>query len=242
MSWNITDAGKLEDALLKLKLEIAQKLRIRAGMTVVDVGCGQGGFTVALAKNVGEQGKVLSVDVSDNYVKGEFTERLEKHGVGNIVTFIQADAANIKGALPDGVADGVASYRLLEELKQPKDMSRIFKEMARIVKEGGKVCVIELFTKPRNEAEEAYIRLHRESGDSLFEPDEIVGAMKTAELADIRVEKIETDIWISPELARQDLSHAQVWYDADVERSLGKLIDKYGMKYPALFTFSGTKK
>jgi hypothetical protein len=136
----------------------------------------------------------------------------------------------------------VASYRLLEELKQPKAMAGIVKEMARIVKEGGgRTGIVEMCAEPKNEAEEAYIRLHRESGDSLFEPSEIIEAMKVAKLADIHVEKVETDIWFSPDLAKQDLSHAQVWFDADVEKSLGKLIDKYGMKYPAFLTFSGVK-
>jgi ubiquinone/menaquinone biosynthesis C-methylase UbiE len=242
MGWRITDARELEDAILKLKLGLARKIGVRAGMTVVDLGCGQGGFTVSLAKIVGERGKVLAVDVSDKYVKGEFAERLQEHGVRNIVTFVQADAARLKGVLPDGTADVVASYRLLEELKHPEDMGKVVKEEARIVKEDGKVCIIELCTKPRNEAEEAYVRLHRESGDSLFEPDEIIKAMDAAKLADIRAETVETDVWFSPELAKQDLSHAQVWFDADVEKSLGKLIDEYGMKYPALIVFSGTKK
>ena len=55
------------------------------------------------------------------------------------------------------------------------------------------------------------------------------------------MKKVETDIWFSPDLAKQDLSHAQVWFDASVEKSLGKLIDEYGMKYPAFLTFSGVK-
>lgn len=242
MGWSITDAEELDDAIIELKLGLARKIGVRAGMTVVDLGCGQGGFTVALAKTVREQGRVLSVDVSDKYVRGEFTERLEKHGVRDIVTFVQADAANLKGVLLDGVADVVASYRLLEELKQPRDMGWVVEEMARIVREGGRVCIIELCTEPRNEAEEAYIRLHRESGDSFFEKDEVVEAMKAARLAGVRVEKVKTDIWFSPQLAKQDLSHAQVWYDAEVEKSLGKLIDKHGMKYPEILVFSGTKK
>jgi len=241
VAWNITDPEELEDAILKLKLELAQGIRVRQGMTVVDMGCGQGGFTAALAKTVGEQGKVLAVDISDKYLN-EFTERLEKHGVKNRVTFIQADAVNLKDVVLDEVADVVASYRFLEELKQPKAMASIVKEMARIVKQGGKVGVVELCTEPRNEAEEAYIRLHSESGDSFFEPHEIVDAMKVADLADILVEKVETDIWLSPKLAKQDLSHAQVWYDADVEKSLGSLIDKYGMKYPTVLIFLGVKK
>lgn len=240
MGWHITDVEELEDAIIELKLKLARKIGVNAGMTVVDLGCGQGGFTAALAKIVGKQGKVLAVDVSSEY-SAEFTERLEKHGVKNIVTFIQTDAVKLKDVIPDEVADVVASYRLLEELKQPNAMPQIVKEMARIAREGGKVGIVELCTEPSNEAEEAYIRLHKESGDSLFEPREIIEAMKAAKLADIRVEKVETNIWFSPDLAKQDLSHAQVWFDADVDKSLGKIIDKHGMKYPAFLTFSGVK-
>jgi ubiquinone/menaquinone biosynthesis C-methylase UbiE len=240
MSWNIADSGKLEDAILKLKLTLAQKIGVHQGMTVVDMGCGQGGFTASLAKIVGKKGKVLAIDVSDEYL-AEFTDRLSKHGVRDTVTFIQADAVNLADVLPSKSADVVASYRFLEELKQPEAMPGIVKEMARIVKKDGKIGIVELCTEPRNEAEEAYIRLHRESGDSLFEPPEIIKAMKAAKLADIHVEKVETDIWISPDFAKQDLSHAQVWFDAGVEKSLGKIIDKHGMKYPACLIFSGVK-
>jgi ubiquinone/menaquinone biosynthesis C-methylase UbiE len=240
MGWNITDSGVLEDAIFELKLKLVHKIGVRPGMGVVDMGCGQGGFTASLAKTVGKKGKVLAVDVSDEHL-AEFTDRLNKHGVKNIVTFIQADAVNLKNFLPNESADVVASYRLLEELKQPKAMAGIVKEMTRIVKGGGRIGIVEMCTEPKNEAEEAYIRLHRESGDSLFEPPEIIEAMKAAKLADIHVEKVETQIWFSPDLAKQDLSHAQVWFDADVEKSLGKLIDKYGMKYPAFLAFSGVK-
>jgi ubiquinone/menaquinone biosynthesis C-methylase UbiE len=240
MGWCIPDVERLEKAIIELKFRLAQKVGVRSSMTVVDLGCGQGGFTAALAKTVGERGKVQAVDISCEYLT-EFRERLKKHGVDKTVTFIQADAVNLKNVLLDCVADVVASYRLFEELKQPIDMSNIVKEMARIAKKNGRVGIVELCTEPRNEAEEAYIRLHKESGDSLFEPTQIIEAMKAAKLADVRVEKVETSIWISPNLAKQDLSHAQVWYDANVEKSLGKLIDSYGMKYPALLIFSGIK-
>jgi ubiquinone/menaquinone biosynthesis C-methylase UbiE len=213
---------------------------VRKGMTVIDMGCGQGGFTTSLAKAVGKKGRVLAVDVSDEYLT-ESTDRLNKHGVKERVTFIQADAANLRSVLSNDSADMVASYRLLEELKQPETMPMIVKEMARITRKGGRICIVELCTEPKNEAEEAYIRLHKESGDSLFESHEIVETMKAAKLTDVHVERVETDIWISPNLAKQDLSHAQVWFDADVEKSLGKFIDRHGLKYPALLVFSGAK-
>ncbi|MDH5754776.1 MAG: class I SAM-dependent methyltransferase [Candidatus Bathyarchaeota archaeon] len=240
MGWNITDSKELEDVIFKLKLKLVQKVGVRRGMSVIEVGCGQGGFTVSLAKIVREQGKILSVDISDEYLE-EFMENLDKWGVKNIVTFIQADVANLEGVISDEVADMVVGYRFLEELKHPEDIVKIVEEMARTVKKGGKVCLIELSTGTRNEAEESYVRLHRESGDSLFEPHEIVEAMKEAKLTDIRMETFETNIWFSPDLAKQDLGSAQVWFTSDVEQKLGPLIDKYGMKYPALLIFSGIK-
>jgi ubiquinone/menaquinone biosynthesis C-methylase UbiE len=236
----MTDSEELENAILELKFKLVQRIGVRTGTTVVDMGCGQGGFTVSLARALGENGKVLAVDVSDEYL-AEFTDRLNKHGVKDRVTFFKANAVNLASVLSDGIADVVASYRLLEELIQPEAMPEIVKEMARIVRKDGKVGIVELCTKPKNKAEETYIRLHKESGDCLFEQSEIIDAMEAAQLVNVNVEKVGTDIWISPDLAKRDLSHAQVWYDASVEKSLGKLINKYGMKYPALLLFSGTK-
>jgi cyclopropane fatty-acyl-phospholipid synthase-like methyltransferase len=240
LTWSITDAETLENAIFRLKLEIARKIGVQKGMAVVDVGCGQGGFTAAVAKSVGKHGKVLAVDVSTEYLD-EFRKRLDKYHVKERVTFSQADSADLRPVIPDEAADMVASYRLLEELKRPQDIDKIVNEMARIVKKRGKVCIIELSTNARTKAEEAYIRLHKESGDSLFGSDEIVEAMKKAGLKNVAFDKIKTDIWFSPDLAKQDLNFAQVWFDAKVEKSLGSLIDEHGMRYPALLVFSGIR-
>jgi hypothetical protein len=157
------------------------------------------------------------------------------------VTFIQANAADLRRVLADESADMVVSYRFLEELKSPGDMTKIIGEMARIVKKNGKVCICEMSTEAKSEAENNYIRLHRESGDSLFERTEIVKAMKEANLKNVNVQNFETNIWFSPELSKQDLSLAQVWYTSEEEKRLGTRIDKYGMKYPEFLIFSGVK-
>jgi len=240
MGWNISDSEVLEDAIFEMKMKLAQEIGVQKGMTVVDLGCGQGGFTAALAKTVGAHGKVVAVDISEEYLE-EFMGRLDKYGVKNKVTFIQIDAADLKSVIFDEAADLVASYRLLEELKQPRTMGKIAKEMARIVKKGRKVCLTELSTRARNEAEETYIRLHRESGDFFFGRGEIVEAMKNADLKSVHVERFDTGIWFSPGVAKQNLGFAQVWFDENVEKNLGRLIDSYGMKYPVLLIFSGKK-
>ena len=224
MGWNITDSRELEAAIFKLKLNLVQKIGVRLDMIVVDMGCGQGGFTTSLARIVGKHGKVLAVDISEEYL-AEFMENLSRWNVKDRVTFIEADAAKLKGVISDEFADMVVSV----------------KEMARIIKESGKVCISELSTETRNEAEENYIRLHKESGDCFFDPSEIIKAMKEAKLKKIHVETFETNIWFSPDLAKRDLSFAQVWFTPNEEKSLGSQIDRYGMKYSALLTFSGIK-
>ena len=50
MGWNITDSEELEDALFKLKLKLVQKIGVCHGMTVVDMGCGQGGLRLLWQK------------------------------------------------------------------------------------------------------------------------------------------------------------------------------------------------
>jgi len=240
MSWRITDSKALEDAIFDLKSKAAKHIGVQQGMTVLDVGCGQGGFTAALAQIAGENGSVLAVDVSDEYLD-EFIQRLDRYGVRNRVTFIQADGASLEGMVSDGVADMVVSFRLIEELKKREDMPKVIREMTRVASNGGRVCLTEMSTAARNRAEEVYIRLHKESGDCFFAPDEIVRGMEESGLEDVCVDKIDTDIWFSPELAKQDLSFAQVWYDTEVERNLGSLVDKHGMKYPEFLVFSGHK-
>ena len=42
---------------------------IESGQTVLDLGCGSGTFTIAMAKMVGELGKVIAVDVQDEMLQ-----------------------------------------------------------------------------------------------------------------------------------------------------------------------------
>ena len=42
---------------------------IREGMTVLDVGCGSGFFSIELAKMVGRNGKVISADLQDGMLQ-----------------------------------------------------------------------------------------------------------------------------------------------------------------------------
>ena len=55
---------------------------IAEGMTVMDVGCGMGFFSIGMAKMVGDKGKVLSVDIQPKML--EITiKRAKRAGVDN---------------------------------------------------------------------------------------------------------------------------------------------------------------
>jgi ubiquinone/menaquinone biosynthesis C-methylase UbiE len=69
MMWTITNSKSLEDAIFNLKLKLAREIGAKRGMTVVDVGCGQGGFTASVVRAVGASGQVTAVDDSDEHLE-----------------------------------------------------------------------------------------------------------------------------------------------------------------------------
>ena len=146
--------------------------------------------------------------------------------------------ARARGVVESNFADMVVSYRFLEEFLRPKELSKVIKEMVRIVKQGGKVCIIELSTKTRSEAEEIYIRLHRDWGDSFFEANEIAEQLRKNGLTNIQIETFEPNIWFSPRVAEEDFWEE---FRQEIIQKLGSLTKKYGMKYPTIFMVSGHK-
>ena len=60
-------------------------MNLRPGWTVADVGCGRGYFTFRMASAVGEKGKVLAVDISQNALR-RVQRRAERDEVKNVKT------------------------------------------------------------------------------------------------------------------------------------------------------------
>ena len=64
-------------------------LRVKPGQTVCDMGCGNGFYTIKLAKMVGEKGKVVAVDIQP-----EMLDLLEGAGQGRRDQEYRAGAGN----------------------------------------------------------------------------------------------------------------------------------------------------
>ncbi len=57
---------------------------MREGMSVIDIGCGFGCFSIGLAKMVGKKGKVYSVDMQKGMLD-RLMKRAQKAGVADII-------------------------------------------------------------------------------------------------------------------------------------------------------------
>lgn len=94
--------GTLCKKLHLVKLNLASSAGIQEGMQVLDVGCGQGTFTVCIAEVVGRTGKVTAVDISDEEVN-RMNQNLDRYGVRPQVVFVKADAAELSTVFaPEG--------------------------------------------------------------------------------------------------------------------------------------------
>lgn len=62
---------------------IVDAIRLRNGMVVADIGAGTGLFTTELAKRVGDQGRVLAVDIVPSFLR-RIEERVRAEGLSNV--------------------------------------------------------------------------------------------------------------------------------------------------------------
>jgi cyclopropane fatty-acyl-phospholipid synthase-like methyltransferase len=233
-----------EQKLHLMLWNLASLIGIHEGMHVLDVGCGQGAFTTCLANLVGETGKVVAIDITEEYLK-EMNETLEKYHVKHRVRFVKADAAKLSAIFALQSFDATVSYRFIEELTQLGKLPKIIVEMAKLTRQKGTVALIELSTKTRNIAEENLIRLHRDIGDDYFPaPKEILDYMKMAGLTKVHLKTLETKIWYSPTLFLKGVGgQDEVWPELreEIMEKLWPSVKRYGMKYPPINIFVGEK-
>lgn len=60
---------------------------VKKGMIAADIGCGMGYFSLPMAEMVGEQGKVVCVDLQKQMLS-ELKKRAEKQNHGNLIELI----------------------------------------------------------------------------------------------------------------------------------------------------------
>ena len=88
---------------------------IRPGMTIADIGAGEGYYTIRLAKRVGEDGRVLAQDIFPA-VRDALAERVSRERLENVSVRL-GTASDPK--LPDDSFDRVLMVHMYHEIAQP---------------------------------------------------------------------------------------------------------------------------
>ncbi len=95
-----------------------RELRIRAGMTVVDMGCGNGFYSLPMAKLTGDRGRVLAVDIQPEMLR-LLEARAKDEGRENIRTI---QGTPIDPRLPENAVDLILCVDVYHEFSHPEQM------------------------------------------------------------------------------------------------------------------------
>ncbi|MFN3817761.1 class I SAM-dependent methyltransferase [Blastomonas sp.] len=115
---------------------------IEPGMTVADIGAGNGYYTVRLADRVGEQGRVLAQDIDDGALKRLGT-RVERDRLDN-VSIKPGDIDDPR--LPEASFDRIFMVHMYHEVTEPY---AFIWRLRRALKQGGQVIVVDV-DRPTN--------------------------------------------------------------------------------------------
>src|SRR5215217_5627376 len=110
-----------------------ERLRLRSGENVIDVGCGPGFLCEQIAECVGPTGRVLGVDVSEDllaFARGRNTR--------DWLTYSYEDAMTL--STPDASFDVAVGAQVLEYVEDPDSA---LAEMYRVLKPGGRALIVD---------------------------------------------------------------------------------------------------
>jgi ubiquinone/menaquinone biosynthesis C-methylase UbiE len=152
--------GWLIDNPLRRLLHHPEKILrpyVRPGMTVIDVGCGRGMFSIALAKLVGEEGRVIAADLQPQMLDAVM-RRARRAGI--------APRIQIQLCKPDRLgietpADFILAFAMVHEVPDTKNF---LAEIHALLKPGGKFLVAEPRLHVRAAAFEKILALAQEVG------------------------------------------------------------------------------
>lgn len=122
---------------------VMQQLNVEPGSFAIDVCCGTGDWTIALAKAVGPSGQVVGLDFSEEMLKLA-DKKVRAAGLQDRVTLVKGDAMQLP--YDDNHFD-VATIGF--GLRNVPDADQVLHEMSRVVHARGQVACLET-SKPTN--------------------------------------------------------------------------------------------
>jgi len=117
-------------------LTVMDQANITRGMTVADIGAGEGYYTVRLAARVGENGRVLAQDIDGDALR-RLGNRVERERLDN-VSIALGEPDDPK--LPENSFDRIFMVHMYHEISEPY---ALLWRMRPSLREGGQVIVVD---------------------------------------------------------------------------------------------------
>ncbi|MEO8627388.1 MAG: methyltransferase domain-containing protein [Betaproteobacteria bacterium] len=117
--------------------EYLEAIPIDSARSVLDLGCGTGVVARAIADRKTFTGRITGIDRS-SYLIDAAAKFAEQEGLGSTVAFIAGDSHSLN--LPSAAFDAVVAHTLLSHVEDP---AVVLKEIARLLKPGGKVGIFD---------------------------------------------------------------------------------------------------
>ena len=191
---------RLDAQISPLGLAAIENAAAQSGESVLDVGCGCGQTSLTLAEQVGPQGSVIGVDISQPMLE-RARERQEEQGLQNM-TFVNADAQThqFEPAIVDLIFSrfGVMFF---------DDPAKAFGNLRSTLQDRGRLCFICWQELQKNDwvrvplqatAQHVALPTRPEAGTpgpfAFAAPDRVRGILESAGFQDVTFQSHETDI------------------------------------------------
>ena len=143
---------------------VAEYVKLPDGGRGLDVGCGSGALTIAVAKR-NPNGKVFGIDrwgaEYASFSKKLCEDNAMVEGVSERTVFAQGDA--LKLDFPDESFDAVTSNYVYHNIPS-RDRQTILLETLRVLKKGGSFAIHDIFSKSKYGDMQAFVRKLKDMG------------------------------------------------------------------------------
>jgi ubiquinone/menaquinone biosynthesis C-methylase UbiE len=121
---------------------------LRPGMTVLDLGCGPGFFTIPMAESVGANGRVVACDIQEGMLE-KLNMKIQGNRLKDVVILHKCAEQQIGVS---GIFDFILGFYMLHEVP---DQEIYLKEIASLLKSSGRFLLFEpTFKVSKNEFNE----------------------------------------------------------------------------------------
>lgn len=133
---------------------------IKEGMTVLDIGCGPGFFSIEMAKMVGKSGRVIAADLQEGMLR-KLSDKIKETELEKRITLHKCEENKI------GLSEQIDFALLFYVVHEIPNQRAFFRELESILQPSGQALVVE---PPIQVSKSAFLKTIVKAKDAGFKP------------------------------------------------------------------------